>query len=158
MFLKFCSETDGARTGDVVCLLPALHQRQTERDRSVTTNIKPRSAHSKKGRTHELDWCQHGSSWRQRPCHPVSLSPVKADSSTSDVPAIPSQGHPPREILQQPHVQPTLRPAFERAEPSERERVTEKQWRLKCLALSCSSHFSTRTDDISVAARLKTKN
>ena len=30
---------------------------------------------------------------------------------------------------------------LQRAEPSELERVTEKQLRLKCLALSCPSHF-----------------
>ena len=37
--LKFSSETDDARTGDVVCLLPALHQPKTDaRPTEIATN------------------------------------------------------------------------------------------------------------------------
>ena len=43
----------------------------------------------------------------------------------------------PRAILHQPRVQPILRPPLQRAEHSELEELTEKQWRLQCFALLC---------------------
>ena len=140
---------------------------ETERKR----DNEHRTAHNPKRGAH-TNWV--GASMvhrgRQRNCHPVTWAPVRADSSTLN-PELNNHNtrehrtwqktftrSPSKRNIAATHVQPTLRPAFQRAEPSELERVTEKQWRLKCLSLSYLSHFSNRTDDISVAARLKSKN
>ena len=95
LFLKFSSETDNAKTGDVVCLLPALQQPKNDaRPTEIATNgerqkldNEQRTAHNPKRGSH-TNWVGASMVCRgaKRHYHPVSWSPVRADSSTSDVP------------------------------------------------------------------------
>ena len=122
LFLKFSSETDDARTGDVVCLLPALHQAKNDAGPTeIATNgerqkldTEQRTSHNPKRGSH-MNWV--GASMVCRGDNDILTlflgrlsglirQPQTSRTQQSHHPgssylAIPSQGHPPGGILHQ---------------------------------------------------------